>query len=49
MKIRPTQARIIKTIHSLVAIKTRSEREETIKRKIKNFTPKGMSKNNAIN
>jgi hypothetical protein len=33
MKIRPTQARIIQTIHPLVAIKTRSERKETIKEK----------------
>jgi hypothetical protein len=33
MKIRPTQARIIQTIHPLVVIKTRSERKETIKEK----------------
>jgi hypothetical protein len=48
MKIRPTQARIVQTIHPLVVIKTRSERKETIKEK-SNFTPKEMSKNNDLN
>jgi hypothetical protein len=33
MKIIPTQARIVQTIHPLVVIKTRSERKETIKAK----------------
>jgi hypothetical protein len=48
MKIRPTQARIIQTIHPLVTIKTKSERKETIKEKI-GFTPKKKKlKNNDL-
>jgi hypothetical protein len=33
MKIRPTQAGFVQTIHPLVVIKTRSERKEKIKEK----------------
>jgi hypothetical protein len=39
MKIRPTQASDIQTIHPLVVIKTKRKRKETIKGKT-NFTPK---------
>jgi hypothetical protein len=42
MKIRPTQARIIQTIHPLVVIKTRSERKETIKEKSKLHTKRNV-------
>jgi hypothetical protein len=47
MKIRPTQARIIQTIHPLVVIKTRSERKETTKEK-SNFTAKRKSRRTMI-
>jgi hypothetical protein len=35
MKIRPTQARIIQTIHPLIVIKMKSEGKEEIKEKSK--------------
>ena len=42
MKIKLAQAKVIQTMHPLVAIKTKSERKETIKEKTK-FTPKSKS------
>ena len=39
MKIKLAQAKVIQTMHPLVAIKMKSERKETIKEKT-NFTPK---------
>jgi hypothetical protein len=47
MKIRPTQERIIQTIHPLVVIKKISERKETIKEK-SNFTAKRKSQRTMI-
>jgi hypothetical protein len=42
MNIKLAQEKVIQTIHPSVAIKTKSERKETIKEK-KNFTPKRKS------
>ena len=48
MKIKLAQAKVIQTMHPLVAIKTKSERKETIKEKTK-FTPKRKNlKNNDL-
>jgi hypothetical protein len=48
MKIKLAQAKVIQTMHPLVAIKTKSERKETIKEK-KKFTPKKKKlKNNDL-
>jgi hypothetical protein len=48
MKIKLAQAKVIQTIHPFVAIKTKSERKESIKEKT-NFTPKKKNlKNNDL-
>jgi hypothetical protein len=48
MKIKLAQAKVIQTMHPFVAIKTKSERKETIKEKTK-FTPKKQKlKNNDL-
>jgi hypothetical protein len=48
MKIKLAQAKVIQTMHPLVAIKTKIERKETIKEKTK-FTPKKKKlKNNDL-
>ena len=48
MKIKLAQAKVIQTIHPFVAIKTKSERKESIKEKT-NFKPKNKKlKNNDL-
>jgi hypothetical protein len=49
MKIRQTQAGFVQTIYPLIVIKNKKQKEKKKQRKIKNFTPKEMSKNNDLN
>jgi hypothetical protein len=48
MKTKLAQAKVIQTIHPFVAIKTKSERKETIKEKNKLHTQKKKLKNNDL-
>jgi hypothetical protein len=48
MKTKLAQAKVTQTIHPFVAIKTKSERKETIKEKNKLHTQKKKLKNNDL-